>query len=163
MSALNLQQIHDTLVAIAFEAGRMVREAKPESKTADTKMNSVDMVTETDKAVEKLVMTRLQAAYPTFDFVGEESYQRGTTSITDRPTFVVDPIDGTTNFIHGFPAVCVSLGFVVDKQPAAGVVYNPFADVLFTGIKGGGAYMQRRFYPPINRNLGLRVNVLIRR
>ncbi|KAL8372431.1 hypothetical protein RB595_001978 [Gaeumannomyces hyphopodioides] len=143
MSSLNLQHVHDTLVAIAFEAGRMVREAKPQTKTADTKMNSVDMVTETDKAVERLVMARLQTAYPTFDFVGEESYQRGTTAITDRPTFVVDPIDGTTNFIHGFPAVCVSLGFLLDRLPAAGVVYSPFDDVLFTGVRGGGAYMQR--------------------
>ena len=100
-------------------------------------------MTETDQAVEKMVSTRLQNQYPTFSFVGEETYVAGETKITDAPTFIVDPIDGTTNFIHGFPNACISLGFAVDRVPAVGVVYNPFQDLLFTGIKGQGAFVQR--------------------
>jgi myo-inositol-1(or 4)-monophosphatase len=101
------------------------------------------MVTETDRAVESMVSTRLREAYPTFSFVGEETYEAGVTKVTDAPTFVVDPIDGTTNFVHGFPVVCISLGFVVRRRPVAGVVYNPFQDLLFTAVAGRGAYMQR--------------------
>ncbi|ROW01186.1 hypothetical protein VSDG_02670 [Cytospora chrysosperma] len=143
MSDINLQEVHDNLVAIAFEAGRMMLAANVNSISTDTKLNSVDIVTETDKAVEKHVTDRLQALYPSYLFVGEETYVAGETAITDRPTFVVDPIDGTTNFVHGFPSACISLGFAVRRRPAAGVVYNPFQDVLYTGIKGRGSYMQR--------------------
>ncbi|KAK4236650.1 hypothetical protein C8A03DRAFT_35441 [Achaetomium macrosporum] len=143
MAAVDLQQVHDTLVSVAFEAGRMILAANPSSISTDTKLNAVDIVTETDQAVERMVSTRLRAAFPSFAFVGEETYQAGVTRITDAPTFVVDPIDGTTNFVHSFPNACISLGLVVDRVPAVGVVYNPFQDLLFTGVKGKGAYMQR--------------------
>ncbi|TPX18913.1 uncharacterized protein E0L32_011391 [Thyridium curvatum] len=155
MADVNLQEIHDTLLSIAFEAGRMIMAANPNDISTGTKLNfmltdiarapspAVDIVTETDQAVEKMVSTRLRAAYPAYEFVGEETYVAGVTKITDAPTFIVDPIDGTTNFIHGFPNACISLGFAVARRPAVGVVYNPFQDLLFTGVRGEGAYMQR--------------------
>lgn len=90
-----------------------------------------------------MVSTRLQSKYPTYAFVGEETYVPGQTRVTDAPTFIVDPIDGTTNFVHGFPEACISLGFAVARQPAVGVVYNPFHDLLFTAVAGRGSYMQR--------------------
>ncbi|KAF5578432.1 quinic acid utilization QUTG (inositol-1(or 4)-monophosphatase) [Fusarium pseudocircinatum] len=58
-----------------------------------------------------------------------------------EPTFVVDPIDGTSNFVHGFPAVCVSIALVIDRQPTIGVVYSPFQDELWTAVRGGGAFV----------------------
>ena len=90
-----------------------------------------------------MVNTRLREAYPACAFVGEETYVAGETKITDAPTFIVDPIDGTTNFVHGFPHACISLGFAIGRRPAVGVVYNPFLDTLYTAIKGHGAYMER--------------------
>ncbi|KUI63799.1 Inositol monophosphatase 2 [Cytospora mali] len=143
MADINLQEIHDNLLAIAFEAGRMILGANVNSISTGTKLNSVDIVTETDQAVEKHVTTRLQTLYPAYLFVGEETYVAGQTKITDAPTFIVDPIDGTTNFVHGFPNACISLGFAVDRRPSIGVVYNPFQDLLYTGIRGRGAYVQR--------------------
>lgn len=80
--------------------------------------------------------------YPKFEFIGEETYYPGQ-KLTDAPTFIVDPIDGTTNFVHAFPAFCISLGFAVDKVPSVGVIYNPMLDELYTGIKGKGAYLTR--------------------
>lgn len=100
-------------------------------------------MTETDQAVEKHVTTRLQTLYPDYLFVGEETYVAGQTRVTDAPTFIVDPIDGTTNFVHGFPHACISLGFAVARAPAVGVVYNPFQDQLYTAARGLGAYSQR--------------------
>lgn len=100
-------------------------------------------MTETDQAVERLVSSRLSTLYPSYSFVGEETYVAGETKVTDAPTFIVDPIDGTTNFVHGFPNACISLGFAVNKIPSVGVVYNPFQDVLYTAIKGQGAFAQR--------------------
>lgn len=71
--------------------------------------------------------------------MGEETYKPGD-RLTDEPTFIVDPIDGTTNFVHGFPHACISLGFAVKRVPTIGVVYNPYLDTLYTAIKGRGAY-----------------------
>lgn len=90
--------------------------------------------------METLVSSRLSAAYPTFAFVGEETYKPGI-QITSAPTFIVDPIDGTTNFVHGFPSACISLGLAVDRVPAVGVVYNPWQDTLYSAIRGHGAFV----------------------
>lgn len=144
MSDINLQEIHDTLVEVAFEAGRMILAANPNNIDKGSKMNSADIVTETDQAVERMVSTTLRSKYPTFSFVGEETYVAGETKVTSAPTFIVDPIDGTTNFVHGYPhGFCISLGFALDRRPAVGVVYNPALDTLWTAIKGQGAYCQR--------------------
>lgn len=102
---------------------------------------AADIVTETDQQVEALIATRLKAKYPSYDFIGEETYRLGT-KINDTPTFIVDPIDGTSNFVHGFPAVCISLGLVVNQKPTVGVVYNPFLNELYAGVRGQGAYTQ---------------------
>jgi myo-inositol-1(or 4)-monophosphatase len=144
MADINLQEIHDLLVSIAFEAGKMIMAANPSTISTDTKLNSADIVTETDQAVERMVGARLRETYPQFSFVGEETYVPGQTKVTEAPTFIVDPIDGTTNFVHGFPAACTSLGFAVGRQAVVGVVYNPFLDILYTGIKGKGSYMHIR-------------------
>ncbi|KAK1293546.1 Inositol monophosphatase 3 [Acorus calamus] len=75
-------------------------------------------------------------------FIGEEtSAAFGTVELTDQPTWIVDPLDGTTNFVHGYPFVCVSIGLTIEKVPTVGVVYNPIIDELFTGIRGQGAFL----------------------
>ncbi|CAK7264481.1 hypothetical protein SEPCBS119000_001009 [Sporothrix epigloea] len=149
MSELDLQAVHDTLVSIAFEAGGMILAADPNNIPQGTKKNTVDLVTEADQAVERMVYARLRADYPTCEFVGEETYVAGETRVTDAPTFIIDPIDGTTNFVHGYPHACISLGFAVCRKPVVGVVYNPFLDMLYTGIQGKGSYMQRNAAQPI--------------
>lgn len=72
--------------------------------------------------------------------MGEETYKPGDT-LSSAPTFIVDPIDGTTNFVHHHPYVSISLGLAVDRVPVVGVVYNPFTRTLFSGIRGQGAHM----------------------
>ncbi|KAF3350679.1 hypothetical protein VdG2_01143 [Verticillium dahliae VDG2] len=128
MADLNLQEIHDALVAIAYEAGKMILAANPSDIDQGTKLNSptpfgaVDIVTEADQAVEKMVSTRLREAYPSVAFMGEETYKPGT-RVGPEPTFIVDPIDGTTNFVHSFPAACISLGLAVDRVPEIGLAH----------------------------------------
>ncbi|KAK8929846.1 hypothetical protein H634G_01568 [Metarhizium anisopliae BRIP 53293] len=142
MADLDLQAVHDEMVAIAYEAGRMILSANPADLDTGTKLNSVDIVTEADQAVEKMVSSRLAASFPSVSFMGEETYKPGM-RLGPEPTFVVDPIDGTTNFVHSFPNACISLGLAVQRSPAVGVIYNPWQDLLFTAIKGKGAYMTR--------------------
>lgn len=86
--------------------------------------------------------SQLLGKYPNFAFIGEESYYPGI-QLTEKPTFVVDPIDGTTNFIHGYPNVCISLAVLIGKVPTIGVVYNPFHGELYTAIKGRGGFVTK--------------------
>ncbi|SMY22677.1 unnamed protein product [Zymoseptoria tritici ST99CH_1A5] len=136
----DLQAVHDFLVEVAYKAGEIIRSATPAVTGHGTKKNSADLVTETDQAVEKMVSDMLKEKYPDFEFIGEETYHPDLT-LSSKPTFIVDPIDGTTNFFHGHPYVCVSLGLVIEKKPVVGVIYNPFTNALYTGIKGKGSYV----------------------
>lgn len=76
------------------------------------------MVTESDKKCEALILSAIQAAFPDHKFIGEEgsAAQGYTNDLTDEPTWMVDPIDGTTNFVHAFPFVCVSIGLAVGRE-----------------------------------------------
>ncbi|GFZ10656.1 inositol monophosphatase family protein [Actinidia rufa] len=114
--------------------------------------------TETDKACEDLIFNHLKLHFPDHKvnpfsfqitaqciclrFIGEETTAAcGVTELTDEPTWIVDPLDGTTNFVHGYPFVCVSIGLTIGKVPTVGVVYNPIMNELFTGIHGQGAFL----------------------
>lgn len=140
MGDVNLKEVHDFLIEVAYKAGEMITSAVPSEADTGTKKNSADLVTETDQDVENMVSTTLRDRYPDFHFMGEETYKPGD-ELTNDPTFVVDPIDGTNNFFHGHPYVCISLGLAVEKRPAVGVVYNPYTKTLYTGIKGRGSYL----------------------
>jgi myo-inositol-1(or 4)-monophosphatase len=135
-----LRKIKEDLVDIARAAGQMMIDTDPSVDESVTKKNSSDRVTATDKAIEKMVQDRLKSAYPRFGFLGEETFKHGD-KLGFKPTFVCDPIDGTLNFIHGFPNTAVSLGLTILKTPFVGVVYNPFRGDLFTAIKWQGAFL----------------------
>ena len=135
-----LRDVCEDFISIARVAGSMMVEADPVIETSETKNNSSDRVTATDKAVENLVRDRLTAKYPDFGFLGEETYKTGD-KLEDKPTFVCDPIDGTLNFVHGFPNTAVSLALTIEKKPFIGVVYNPFRGDVFRAIKWQGAFL----------------------
>ncbi|RDB29226.1 Protein qutG [Hypsizygus marmoreus] len=150
----DLQSILKFTVDLARTSGRLILEGSEAIQAAsesdvNEKKNSVDLVTEYDVRVEELVKKEIKAQYPAFKFIGEESYAAGSRpALTDEPTFCVDPIDGTTNFVHGFPFVCISLGLIYKRRPVLGVIYNPFLDQLYTGIKGQGSYLTSRSGSP---------------
>ncbi|THG11424.1 hypothetical protein TEA_017129 [Camellia sinensis var. sinensis] len=119
---------HSQFLAIAVEAAKIA--------------GDVDLVTETDKACEDHIFNHLKEHFPHHKFIGEETTAAcGVTELTDEPTWIVDPLDGTTNFVHGFPFVCVSIGLTIGKVPTVGVVYNPIMDELFTGVHRKGAFL----------------------
>ncbi|RDW27415.1 hypothetical protein B0I72DRAFT_94981 [Yarrowia lipolytica] len=141
MSNADLTHIESVLTDVALKAGAIIKE-KTGTAVFEDKKNAVDLVTETDKAVEDMIREKLSTAFPDFKFMGEESFSGGdNAALSDAPTFIVDPIDGTTNFIHGFPYACTSLGLSIDKEPVVGVIYNPFLDHLYTGVKDKGSYL----------------------
>ncbi|KAJ4921041.1 hypothetical protein JOQ06_005163, partial [Pogonophryne albipinna] len=106
-----------------------------------TKSCSVDLVTQTDQQVEQLIIQSVRDKFPTHRFIGEESVAAGEPCVlTDEPTWIIDPIDGTTNFVHAFPFVAVSIGFSVNKQMEFGVVFSCLEDKMYTARRGGGAF-----------------------
>lgn len=130
-----------TAVEAAKQAGEIIRSGFYGTKQVEHK-GEVDLVTETDKKCEELIFNLLKQQYPEHKFIGEETAAAcGTVELTDEPTWIVDPVDGTTNFVHGYPFVCVSIGLTIGQIPTVGVVYNPIMDELFTAIRGKGAFL----------------------
>ena len=114
------------------------------SAFADTKISDADLVTETDVAVEKSIRLAISSDFPSHLFVGEEGTGRPI-SLSERSgkyIWIVDPIDGTTNFVHTFPVIAVSIGFAFEDELLMGVVYNPMTEELWFAWKGCGAWMK---------------------
>jgi len=130
-----------TGLTIAKNAGSVVEDAFYKLKNVKGKDCLTDLVTETDKAVEKIIFESLKKEFPSHSFIGEESASEGgSCKLTDAPTWIVDPIDGTTNFVHMNPNVAVSIGFVRNKQAEVGLVFAPILKDMYVGVKGYGAY-----------------------
>ena len=135
--------------AIAREAGARLREYFSQGVTAEYK-GDVDLVTVADRSSEKLIRERLGAAFPEHGIFGEEGTRE---RLEGEYRWYVDPLDGTTNFAHGFPQFCVSLG--LEHRPAglnagedgelvAAVIYDPLRDELFAAERGRGARLNGR-------------------
>ena len=107
-----------------------------------------NFVSAADHRAEKILREELAKARPGYGFLGEEGGRHEGTDKTH--TWIVDPLDGTTNFLHGIPQFCVSIGLERQGTLIAGVIYNPIADELFTGERGKGAFLndQRLRSPP---------------
>uniref|UniRef100_F1LC83 Inositol-1-monophosphatase n=1 Tax=Ascaris suum TaxID=6253 RepID=F1LC83_ASCSU len=131
-----------TALTMVKKAGAVVRAAfEQPSCDVHTKASNTDLVTETDQAVEKLLIQGLKGAFPDHKFIGEESVAGGQKiEYTDAPTWIIDPIDGTTNFVHRIPMVAICVGLAVKKQLRAGIVYNPITKELFQAQTGKGAF-----------------------
>ncbi len=104
---------------------------------------SNDFVTEVDQAAEDAIITTLLTAYPDHGILAEESGQTRGNPHSDH-VWIIDPLDGTTNFIHGFPVYCVSIALQVKGRIEQAVVYDPTRNDLFTATRGRGAFMNER-------------------
>ncbi|MDQ3696263.1 MAG: inositol monophosphatase [Chloroflexota bacterium] len=130
----------EVAVAAARDAGAILRDRYGKPHEVRFK-GTVDLVTEADAAAEALIADRLRSAFPTHRLLGEEG-ARGAGGETATPyRWVVDPLDGTTNFAHGLPHFAVSIGLEQHGVPIVGVVYDPLRDELFTGCQGAGAFV----------------------
>ncbi len=103
--------------------------------------NRQDVVSIADRTLEDFIRAELAAAFPEDGFLGEES---GSADLGARCVWVIDPIDGTACFVNGLHSWCVSIGLMVDGQPALGVIADPNHDELFHGCRGRGAFVNDR-------------------
>lgn len=122
---------------IARLSAQLIRTARRDGVSiAATKSSVTDMVTETDRAVEALIVHELLMVDPDASILGEES---GAHVGSNSLSWIVDPIDGTTNFVYGLSGYNVSIAAAIDGEIVAGVVYDPVRDELFRAVAGGGA------------------------
>ena len=130
-------QFVPAMAEIAREAGALLmgyfhRRVKVEYK------GDVDLVTEADRASEALITKRIRERWPAHNIMGEEGTR---TEQGSEYRWYVDPLDGTTNFAHGYPVFCVSLGLEHKDERVAAVIFDPTRDEMFTAEKGGGAFL----------------------
>lgn len=125
-------------VAAALAAGRLLRERLGRVREIRYK-GAVNLVTEVDLASERLIVETIRSAFPDHALLTEEGTEQGA---LDAPAlWVIDPLDGTTNYAHGYPMFCVSIAFLRNGTPEFGVVYQPVLDELFVAERGVGAFL----------------------
>jgi len=137
-----LDELVDVARTIALESGAMIRAGRPDDvEVAGTKSSAQDVVTAMDLAVEAHLRARLAELRPDDAILGEEG---GSSAGTSGVTWVVDPIDGTVNYLYGLPQYAVSLAAEVNGEVVAGVVRNAATDEEWTATRGGGAWRDGR-------------------
>lgn len=136
-----IDEYFEVALSLVKSAGNLIMEYRNGCKAYELKSCDIDMVTEVDKKVEETLIGGLSKRFPTHKFIGEETVAGGGKCVlTDEPTWVIDPVDGTMNFVHGFPHSSISVGLLINKESVAGIIYNPILDQLFTARKGKGAF-----------------------
>lgn len=125
------------IIEISHEAGELVREGFGENFGIEFKSNEANLVTDIDKASEKHIKEFIQKKYPSHSILAEEG---GGTTKESEYLWVIDPIDGTTNFAHGLPIFSISIGVQKQDKTIAGVVYDVMQDITYSAESGGGAY-----------------------
>ena len=137
---MDAQELLRGICEAAREAGKIMLEATSIDAATDSKSGHANFVTEYDRRVQDLLFERLGRLLPEANFVGEEEGAEGFKEEYRKGfAFVIDPIDGTTNFIEAYRPSVISVGLLKDAVPYAGLIYNPYMDELFTAIRGEGA------------------------
>src|ERR1700733_7370938 len=133
-----MKSFFDVAMEAAHEAGAvlLVEHSRPQKISYK---GDVDLVTETDKKSESLIVGRLRREFPDHRIVAEEG--SGGAAAASRYEWHVDPLDGTTNFAHGYPCFAVSIALLEDGKPLLGIVFNPVADEMFSAVRGEGAFL----------------------
>lgn len=134
-----MQQILEQIKTAARECGEIILQADRSQIGISDKAGKANFVTAYDRKVQKELQQRLQVILPEADFLGEEDDCQVDQS--KEFIFVVDPIDGTTNFIKDYHVSCISIGLLRHGKPYLGVVYNPYLQEMFTAIRGQGAFL----------------------
>jgi myo-inositol-1(or 4)-monophosphatase len=141
-SAPTLEKLRKAAVEAALTAGAVLKKNFEKTIQVREKVDA-GLVTEVDLAAEKAAMGVLEKAFPSFSFLAEES---GATTKAggNGGRWIIDPLDGTTNFVHSFPMFCVSIAAELEGQLAVGVIFHPILEDLYVGVRGVGATVNRR-------------------
>ncbi|MCK9190530.1 MAG: inositol monophosphatase [Sphaerochaetaceae bacterium] len=137
MDKLEVKKRLELAKKVALKAGSYALKMRDSGNFSVTTKHKNDFVTDCDKATEKLIVSEIKDIFPEDGFFGEESADE-----TGTGRWIIDPIDGTTNFFRGLPNWCISIAYEIEKyEPLLGVVYVPCLDELYYSMKGEGAYL----------------------
>ena len=139
---MNLENLTEKVAAIALKTGGFIRQERKRFSYDEVEFKGdSNLVSYVDKESEKQIISGLKKILPEAGFITEEE-----TTEQERKdyTWIIDPLDGTTNFVHGIPNYCVSIGLMHENEIVAGVVYEVANDECFYAWKGGGAYMNKQ-------------------
>lgn len=136
---IDLNKIINGICSLVKECGKVILSADREKMAIDIKSGVADLVTEYDKSIQTQLEIGLKKLLPEAKFIGEEG--SGDQLTDEGYAFIVDPIDGTTNFIKDYHHSAISVALLKGKEVFAGVVYNPYLDEAFSAIKGQGAFL----------------------
>ena len=125
-------------------AGAMIMSAHLEKNDIHQKAGPANFVTDYDVKIQRFLISELSGILPGAGFYGEEDTEGNESRVADGYTFLIDPIDGTTNFMFDYHNSCVSVGLGLDGAMIAGWVYNPYSDQMWKAVKGQGAYLNGR-------------------
>ena len=132
-------------IQTARDAGRLLAERFGRAQRVTNK-SELDLVTDSDLASERLIIDRIKTYYPRHAILAEESGASSpvTPAAQSEWRWIIDPLDGTTNYAHGYPCFCVSIGLEYEGRMEVGVIYDPMRDELFTAERGQGAALNGR-------------------
>lgn len=139
MWVIILTEVINKISLLVKECGKVILNADREKMAIDIKSGVADLVTEYDKNIQEQLQIGLKKILPEAKFIGEEGSSDQLTD--DGYAFVVDPIDGTTNFVKDYHISAISVALLKGKEVVAGIVYNPYLDEMFSAIKGQGAFL----------------------
>lgn len=147
----------DNLIEIAKESGEIIRDGFGKNLDIQYKTNETNLVTQIDKASEKVIIDYIKKKFPGHGILAEES---GSVKDGNEYFWVVDPLDGTTNFAHGLPIFSVSIGLQKNGETIAGVVYDVMQNIIYSAELGSGAYANSKRIK-VNENDKLNHGVLV--
>ncbi len=127
-------------VDLACQAGALLKKKLSRTHKIHYK-GKINLVTEADKMSEALIMKSIKKTFPDHGILSEES---PAVSGSGKMRWIIDPLDGTTNYAHGYPVFCVSIALEVDGEVSLGVIYDPMREELFSATRGKGAYLNGR-------------------
>lgn len=159
---MNWNEIYESAKAWTLEAGEILRKATKETIRVEYKTSAADLVTQKDKEIEQFFIDRIASTYPSHYLLGEE----GLASDQQYEPFqeivwIVDPIDGTTNFVHQKRNFAISVGIFENGKPRIGFVYDPIGDELFHAQVGQGAYLNGQPLPKLPKKTLEEANISI--
>ncbi|WP_026570495.1 inositol monophosphatase family protein [Sediminibacillus terrae] len=154
------QKLFDTAKQWVMEAGENIRAAIDEPLRIDTKSNANDLVTHMDQQTEQFFTEKIRREFPEHSILSEEGY--GDDLNSDKGViWIIDPIDGTMNFVHQKRNFAISVGIYQDGVGEIGLIYNVMDDVLYAAMRGEGAYRNEKKLPRLKQELPLEEAILI--
>lgn len=150
---MDSRKLLESIKKVVYECGKIIVSADRDSLDIELKEGNNNVVTNCDKLVQDTLKEKLTKLIPGSVFFGEENNESVSDISTLENIFIVDPIDGTTNFSRGFKTSSISVALFKNSQPIIGVCYNPYTNEMYSAIKGDGAYLNGKKIHVSTRNL----------